>query len=811
MRHIIMKRLSYLLFLCLPSIGFASDFRVTAEAVDSLGAPESFVTWRVFALPDTIKPIAGSLTDDDGLINASLSAPGNYRLSVIGMSSKPEERAFTLSDEAPVANLGKIVLHEAATKLNEITVTAQRPLVVKEIDRIGYDVQADVEAPTSTLSEILRKVPMISVDDDGTIRVNGSTSFKIYKNGRPNNSFTNNAKDIFKAIPASSIRKVEVITDPGAREDAEGVGAILNIVTDNQTVIKGVMGTANVSFDTRNAIPGGNLWLTSQIDKVTFAVNGGYFNSNRRSSEYSSWQRGTYTSSGRELYSTTEGYGTNNGGYGGFEGSYEPDTLNLFTIEGNFFLFGTNQVGSTMTSLSEVDGSPVYSYGSRSHYPSNNYHDFGAVANYQRSTRLKGETITLSYQISTTDQKREEVTEYFDMVNAPMAYTGINAVSRLKYAEHTVQLDWARPLGKLHKIDVGGKFVHRTNHSMSNREYVGQNETSDDFKHITSIGAVYADYRLKYKKLGARAGLRYEFSRLSAKYLTGDMRKFGSNLSDFAPNVALSYDINDANTVKISYNRRISRPGVYYLDPTVNETPLVTSQGNPNLKSSSVNQFNLNYSLIKAKFNLDFTLGARISNDNIGQYRKVVDEHTYNSYGNINHSRDYNASLYVQWSPFTKTQIMLNVWGGYSSYKYPFENLSESRFYCNPYLNVSQKLPWKLTLRGYASWYSGGLGSVYSYSKSGADAIYYGLSLQRSFLKEDRLTVRLHANRPFGPSRQKYTSYGINSDYLSESVQTNGHQSYCGISLSYRFGSLNAMVKKTAGRINNDDVSGQKM
>ena len=203
-----MKRLSYLLFLCLPSIGFASDFRVTAEAVDSLGAPESFVTWRVFALPDTIKPIAGSLTDDDGLINASLSAPGNYRLSVIGMSSKPEERAFTLSDEAPVANLGKIVLHEAATKLNEITVTAQRPLVVKEIDRIGYDVQADVEAPTSTLSEILRKVPMISVDDDGTIRVNGSTSFKIYKNGRPNTSFTNNAKDIFKAIPASSTRKV---------------------------------------------------------------------------------------------------------------------------------------------------------------------------------------------------------------------------------------------------------------------------------------------------------------------------------------------------------------------------------------------------------------------------------------------------------------------------------------------------------------------------------------------------------------------------------------------------------------------------
>ena len=93
----------------------------------------------------------------------------------------------------------------------------------------------------------------------------------------------------------------------------------------------------------------------------------------------------------------------------------------------------------------------------------------------------------------------------------------------------------------------------------------------------------------------------------------------------------------------------------------------------------------------------------------------------------------------------------------------------------------------------------------------GADGIHYGLSLQRTFLKEDRLTVRVSANRPFGPKTRQYRNYGINSDLISEQVQTSLRQSYFGVSFSYRFGSLNVVVKKTAARINNDDVSGQKL
>ena len=186
------------------------------------------------------------------------------------------EKEFELTQGNPKVNLGRLVTHDAANELGEIEVVAQRPLVVREIDRLGYDVKADPDASTSNLREILRKVPLVTVDEDGTIKVKGSTDFRIYKNGRPNNSYTKNAKDIFAAIPASSIKKIEVITDPGAREDAEGVGCILNIVTDSDTSLKGVVGSANLYMDNYSYYPRPNIWLSTQIDKVTMAVNGGF-------------------------------------------------------------------------------------------------------------------------------------------------------------------------------------------------------------------------------------------------------------------------------------------------------------------------------------------------------------------------------------------------------------------------------------------------------------------------------------------------------------------------------------------------------
>ena len=111
-------------------------------------------------------------------------------------------------------------------ELEGIVVKAQKQLIKQEIDRIGYDVQADEEAKTQTVMDMLRKVPMVTVDGQDNIMVKGNSSYKIYKNGHYDPSLSKNAKETFKSMPASMVKRIEVITDPGAREDAEGVDAI---------------------------------------------------------------------------------------------------------------------------------------------------------------------------------------------------------------------------------------------------------------------------------------------------------------------------------------------------------------------------------------------------------------------------------------------------------------------------------------------------------------------------------------------------------------------------------------------------------
>ena len=131
-------------------------------------------------------------------------------------------------------------------QLEGVEVTAQRQLIKQEVDRIGYSVADDADSKTNNVLTMLRKVPMVSVDASDEIRVNGQTNFKIFRNGRPDPSLSRNAKDILKAMPASSVKRIEVITEPGAKYDAEGTTIILNIVMADNTTIKGASGMASV-------------------------------------------------------------------------------------------------------------------------------------------------------------------------------------------------------------------------------------------------------------------------------------------------------------------------------------------------------------------------------------------------------------------------------------------------------------------------------------------------------------------------------------------------------------------------------------
>ncbi len=825
MKHAVSGRLCSLILSvvagCASAIGVT--FNVTGEVADSVGEPEIYATVRVYAVADSVKPVSLGTTDGEGRFSQTLKEAGAYRLTVASVGKALLEKEFELTQGNPKVNLGRLVTHDAANELGEIEVVAQRPLVVREIDRLGYDVKADPDASTSNLREILRKVPLVTVDEDGTIKVKGSTDFRIYKNGRPNNSYTKNAKDIFAAIPASSIKKIEVITDPGAREDAEGVGCILNIVTDSETSLKGVVGSANLYVDNYSYYPSPNIWLSTQIDKVTMAVNGGFgvTPKNSRDSEGRSRNFTEYYDTGNRLESQSYSRSPYTNGWMGFESSWEPDTLNLFTVEFNMYGYGlTDPEQVDATRMLASDGSLIYGYNSYAEVAHNKYFDFDGAVNYQRSTHLKGETITLSYRASTTDQHQEAELFYTDMVNCDFGYTGKYYNTRLKFLEQTVQADWSRPYGSHHKVDIGGKAIFRHNHSMSDYIYRGAGVTHDDFTHHTTVGALYADYRLNVGKWNFRAGFRYEYSYLSAKFKEQAEAhdNFSARLHDLVPNAAISWNINDENSLKVSYNRNIRRPGISYLDPTRSISPTAQSFGNPDLESEVYNNVSLNYSLIKSKFNLDFNLGGTLVNNSLAQVQWLENDIQYSTYANIGKRRIASMGLYFQWSINSKTRWMtnLNLTYAYMSQPSPVDatgatvRLSRARWNINPWTRISRDLPWKLeaSLSGY--FWTGSLNSVYSYSASSSKNIGYSISLSRKFLKDDRLTLRINANNLFGPGSSEYRSMTYNPGYYSEYVSMSNNRRYVGLSVNFRFGSLNVQVKKTASSISNDDLSGRK-
>lgn len=814
----------------------ASPYRLKAVLTDSVGTPQEFITWRIFTeeadsaakkkmaqipkeylsqLPPEYleqmapKPLTGNVTDADGVVDITLKAPGRYRLNITSLETANRDINFEVSDAAPVADMGEIVLGPGQENLNEVVVTAMRPLVVKEIDRIGYDVSADTESKTSMLDQILRKVPLVSVDPDGTIRVKGSTNFKIYKNGRPNKGFSNNAKDIFKAIPASSIKKIEVITDPGSREDADSGLAILNIVTDSSTSLAGVMGTVTLRTDTRNPVPMPSLYLTTQIKKFTMTLYGGMWNQNRRSSRSRSHGEELIIPTGIRRLTESNSESSSLGGYGGLELSLDIDTLNLITAEFNMFSYKNKTWTDGTTSQFLPDGTPDYSYSSASRNPSRDRSlNIDGSVNYQHSTRRKGETITLSYMISNNKSHNESDIEYSDLVNAPMPYSGYYSDIDQTSLEQTFQLDWGRPINDKIKFDLGGKFILRNNDADNTLTYTGAPamDSDDHFSHTTSIGAAYTDWRGKWGKFGARAGIRYEFSRMSRKYHDPDRQNYHSDFNDWVPNIALSYDFSDAITLKASYGRRISRPGISMLDPTVVTTPTTVSQGNPDLASCYYNNYGLEFNFTKRMYNVGLNLGYTTSNDGFLQVEHVVGDILHSGYENAGKSRSLDVGLYSQLM-LGKTMLFFNGNWSLKREEDPTRNLSLTRPEYNAMLFVRQELPRKFYINIGGEYFGGGASSIYSYSKMLNTGVFNLLGVQKSFLKDDRLTLHLLVMQPFGPYKDtKMGVYRTRGDIRGTTYTWMTNRFSVMFVASFRFGSLRASVKKTKTSITNDDV-----
>jgi hypothetical protein len=545
--------------------------------------------------------------------------------------------------------------------------------------------------------------------------------------------------------------------------------------------------------------------LTGQIGKLLTSVEYGYGGMSSRETENSTYTDRTYLDTGNRMLSQSDGTNPGSIHYADINASYDIDSLNLLSASFGGYFYKLNVQGDSRTSLSNSSSDILYRFNNHYCMPGYSHHSWNGRLDYEHKTRRKGERLTLSYMLALTRQHTDQENTYSELLNVSFPYTGSLMTERERFTEHTLQADWLRPFGKGHQLEVGTKYIDRNNNSHNTQEFYGIDMlTNDEFSHTTRVLAAYADYIYNKEKWSARAGLRYEYSFMQGSYPDGKGVSFDKHLGDWVPQATLKYQLTDAQSLKLNYTTSINRPGISYLNPAVVTSPTVVQQGNPQLSSSHTQRISLIYAYILPQLTLQIAPAYNFSSGGISSIQTAKNDVRYYTYDNILRYRRFSIEQYVQWKPFDSTTLVINNNLRYEHNENPNLGYRTFGWSDNYYVNLSQQLPWKLKLNLSAYGKIGHSPSgIYYMQYSYFD--YYA-SLQRSFLKDDRLTVRFGMNTPF----DKYVlseAETVNGDYRDYQTSWNRGRSFS-LSVTWRFGSLKASVKKAEHSIDNDDVVG---
>ena len=805
----------------------APTFQIKGVLLDSLTQEgEPYATIKIVKKEAPENALKMLVTDMKGKFQEKVPGTGNFVMTISSIGRNTIVKDFTVKAGEKLVDFGTLYITDASNELGQVEVVAQKPLVKADIDKIEYNVQDDPDSKSNSVLEMLRKVPLVTVDGEDNIKVNGSSSFKVYVNGKPNNMMSNNPTEVLKSMPANSIKHIEVITNPGPKYDAEGVGGILNIVT----VGSGLEGyTATFSGNVSNMGAGGGLFGTVKSGKLTVSARYNY-NYNDRPRSYSGGNRrtvGDVTEGSSDLDYDGSSKGHGNFQSGSMEASYEIDTLRLVSMSFGLWGGGNNSTSINNT-LATAPGTSneLYRYVSDGRSKSSWYSIDGGV-DYQRMFHVKDRMFTLSYKINTSPQTSDSYSTYNDMHAATdwedflKRLYDLNNDGSQNTTEHTFQADYTTPIGKIHTLEAGAKYILRDNSSEDDRyerqigttgDYVLDEEHSSHYKHQNDILAAYMGYGLRVKKISGRLGVRYEHTKQEVKYLLGKGDNFNKNFDDVVPSASIGYKLTDMSNLRFGYNMRIYRPGIWYLNPYLNDSnPTNISQGNSHLDSEKSHSFNLSYSNFTQKFNINLSARYSFTNNSIEQVTEQVKdteieglqnptgkEVLYSTYQNIGKSRNASLSGYVNWNATSNTRIYANLYGNYT-YMEGANGLKNDGWNLFAYGGAQQSLPhdWRISLNVY------GQTPWIMLQGKGSSFFDYGLSVNKSFLNK-RLTLSAFASNFF----KKYTSPTSSIEgvgFTQDSWNRYTRQRF-GVSVSYRIGELKASVKKAARTISNDDV-----
>lgn len=798
-----------MLTLSIPFLGQAQKTFVKGLLLDSLTLEgEPFATIRIFRQGKTDKPVAMNVTDMDGRFEQEVSGKGAFEIlfSSVGKASKTVP--FTLKGER-VVDLDTLYISEDMQQLKGVEVVAQRPLVKMEVDKMSYNTEDDVDSKSSTVLEMLRKVPMVTVDGNDNITVNGSSSFKVYVDGKPNVMMSSNPSAVLKNMPASSVKNIEVITNPGVKYDAEGVGGVLNLVTDKASGAQTDMSGYNATFRGMASTRGfaGGAYFSMQKNKFSMTVNANVANGDMDDSEIRVNREQFGEAGSGFLENSQKGSTDIMIKMGNLNLGYEIDSLRLLSASFGLMGFDNNSDNQTMTSMWGGVYGDGFGYTGRSKQDNGSYSINGSV-DYQRSfADNKDRMLTLSYLISSSPNNSDS----YSLFDEEAGTSFLNLTDRYTDAhrntlENTFQVDYTSPLKPKHLLNVGLKYISRNNYSDSkyylDRDggYVYDESNSLDYKHYNHILAGYAEYDGKWNKWGFKGGLRYEYTWQNVKYAAGQGENFSMRYGNLVPSANLSYQLSANQNIGMTYNMRISRPGISYLNPYVDKSdPTSISYGNTDLECEKAHNLSLVYNLFTSKWIVNLTLRQSFCDNAIESYNFYQDHILNTTYGNIVKNRQTGLNAYVNWNAGPKTRVYLNGGASYVDLKSAELDLANNGWQANAMVGIQQTLPWDLRLSVNV------ISSTKQYNLQGWNTGFNAVmgSISRSFLK-DRLSVGISGMTPFSGKSLEFKSYAKGKNFVNRTNMLMPAQ-MLSLNISYTFGKQQT-AKQAKRTIRNTDV-----
>ena len=783
--------------------------KITGYVLDELTKkPIEFATVALLQ-KENGKPIDGTITDEKGRFALTKLATGQYTLSIsfLGFETKTLDNLTIGKDEVQV---GSISLKSSSKTLNEVAVTGEKALVEDKVDRMVYNAEKDITNIGGTASDVLKKVPGLTVDLDGNVQLRGSSNIRVLINNKPSTVMATSIADAMRQIPSDQIKTVEVITSPSAKYDAEGTAGIINIVLKKNN-LQGINGNANASYGTRNSNVGGNV----NFRKGKFGLNtalGHNWNNNPGKNTIETDYFGNTNIDRLSQKMTGRRVGTFDFVQIGTD--YDLNKKNNIAagirLQTGDFAFKTTQLSRQYLN-NEVTGQNT-----RNSVNAFDVSNYDINLDYQKTFTKPGQELTFLGLLSRSNRNTDNQADIYDAQDQ-LALKEKN-INEAFNEEITLQTDYVHPLKNSQVVEVGAKAILRYAESDYNfsvarpayAPYIIQPSRSDVFSYNQDVVATYLSYGFSLqKKYNFKLGTRYEYTNIKAEFLKGSLTL--PDYDNFIPSIAVSRTLKNNQTVKFNYSKRIQRPQLFFLNPFENRMDTFNIQvGNPNLDAELTNAYELSYStFFKSGTSINTSVYWRQTNNSIQSYilpsDGVVNTTTF---GNIGRNASYGMSVFGNTKFLKKGNISGNVNVFYTDLESASEDLkaANASLMYNTNLNLSYAFD-----KGFSAQMFGMFNSprVTLQGKSSSWS-YYNVAVKKEILKK-KGSISVGIDNPFSKTLKQvntFKNYNTDNELLTDQNSTLFvYTRQFRASLNYQFGKMdNKNQPRRKKKISNDDA-----